>query len=420
MVSIVLLADRARFIELVTRREVVPGAVVRVADGIEDALTGISGRGPFFFLIQERIGELSGEYVASRLAAELKGRTVRFLFLGNAASVGDTFHGIVDDSLTDEEMAETIRIFVSAPLPDTRKRKRPLKKQAAVESPAASPVPVSEPATDSLPSTEDIEDIVLIGQPSSSIDRTPHQQPAFRVEQIPNTGTRFLDVLENALEESVAPDARSEETPEREALPRGEFPSGPVRGTRDTSIATAEVRARLLRPAQWFFLLGALAVGVLFLSLTLCRTEMPPVMEEPDAKSALPPPAENPATSPAPPRSLRTLPSFVPIQSPDPGYGKERPGWERYRKADADFRIYREKGLILAIQVIDRSGAGLAPGLLSSALTEIAGSPNYLVETRESKESYRIEKGRLRNGTGIIIYRKEPERKVTAFVVDFR
>jgi len=126
------------------------------------------------------------------------------------------------------------------------------------------------------------------------------------------------------------------------------------------------------------------------------------------------PPLAPPATA------LRSLPSFIPVQAPDAGYGKTHPGWELYLNPAAEFRVYRDKGAIRAIQVIDRGKGGVAPGLFESALTEMAGSSRYLVETREVKGSYSIERGRLQNGAGVIVYRKEPGQKVKAFVVEVR
>jgi hypothetical protein len=420
VVHIVLVADRERLVELFTRPETLSGATVRVVDGIGDALTGLSGRGPFFFFIQERLGELSGELIASRLADELKRRSVRFFLLGVPASAGDAFHGVVDESLPDDELTEAVRALVFAPLPETRKRRSPRKKKADVEIPEIPNPSVPEPATDPPLPTDGIDDIVAIGRPLSTGERIPSQLSASPEDAAPATGPRFQDLLESALEESVEPETTKNKTPVPETTPRTPLPDRPIPAVPGAAAGAAGVRRRSPRPGRWFLLLGGLAAGAILLSLTLCRTEKPPAREEPAVKDALSLPKETPAAIPASPRSLRTVPSFVPRQSPDPAYGKANPGWELYRSNGADFRIYRENGLILAIQTIDRSGAGLAPALLSSALTEISGSPNYLVETQERKGSYRIEKGRLKNGAAILIYRREPERKVKAFVVDFR
>ena len=421
MVHCIVLADRERLIELVKRTETLPGVAVRIAGGIDAALTGISGRGPFFFFIQERLGELSGELIASRLAAELKGRSVRFFLLGDPACAGDAFHGVVDDSLADDELAEAIRTLVTAPLTETRKRRRPAKKQAAEEIPEPSPAAMPDAVDKSPLPIEGIDDIVQLGRPVSPFERTAVEQPASSTDAAPASGPRFHDLLDSALEVSVATEPRSDDPSEREAAPRAEPADAPAPADHRASSAPAEVaRLRLLRPRVLFLLLGGIVGGAFLLSLTLCRAAKPPMPEEVGGKAAFPVSREAPPAPSAPHLSLRTLPSFVPRQPADPGYGKAHPGWEMYRSSGAEFRVYRERGLILAIQTIDRSGAGITPALVSSALTEIAGSPSYVTESAERKGSYRVEKGRLKNGAGILIYRREPDRKVKAFVVDFR
>ena len=114
------------------------------------------------------------------------------------------------------------------------------------------------------------------------------------------------------------------------------------------------------------------------------------------------------------------LPSFLPRQAADRDYGKANPGWERYQGPVTEFRIFREKGLIRALQIIDRGGQGISPGLLSSVLTEIAGSRHYVVETTEQKGTYQVEKGSVLTGGRIIVYRKVPEQSVKAFVLDLK
>jgi hypothetical protein len=53
-------------------------------------------------------------------------------------------------------------------------------------------------------------------------------------------------------------------------------------------------------------------------------------------------------------------------------------------------------------------------------LTEISGSRQYVIETTERKGAYLVEKGSVLNGDRIIVYRKEPERSVKAFVLDLK
>jgi hypothetical protein len=125
--------------------------------------------------------------------------------------------------------------------------------------------------------------------------------------------------------------------------------------------------------------------------------------------------------SASPVEQLRTaLPSFIPKQTLDVQFGKANPGWERYNDTGTEYKVYREKTVIRALQVIDRSGRGISTLFFNSVLKEIAGSPNYVVEATERKGDFSIEKGQLAINAKIIIYRKQPGAQVRAFLVDFR
>jgi len=50
----------------------------------------------------------------------------------------------------------------------------------------------------------------------------------------------------------------------------------------------------------------------------------------------------------------------------------------------------------------------------------MAGDRQYVVETTEQKGTYIVEKGSVLTGDRIIVYRKEPERSVKAFVLDLK
>jgi hypothetical protein len=114
------------------------------------------------------------------------------------------------------------------------------------------------------------------------------------------------------------------------------------------------------------------------------------------------------------------LPSFIPNLAPDAQYAKANPGWERYIGTAAEFRIFREKNIIRAMQVLDRSEQGFSTQFFNSVLKEMTGSPNYVVESKEQKGNFSVEKGQLAINAKIIIYRKQPGAQVKAFVVDFR
>lgn len=113
----------------------------------------------------------------------------------------------------------------------------------------------------------------------------------------------------------------------------------------------------------------------------------------------------------------RNLPSFVPREGRDPGYGKENPGWENYHGQTSEYRIFREKdGTIKAIQVIDRSGAGIQESFYISILKELAGATTMRPTSSEIKEGYEIRRGDLA-GLQLVQYRDAQGGRMRGFVI---
>lgn len=420
MVRIILLADQQRLIRIFTGSGALSGAEVRVESRVEKALAALSSAAPDFLFIQERLGEVSGAVIAHRLETELKGKKTRIVLFGAPSgmtvSAGKTILAQLDSSLSDEELATAVQHALSTPLPGAGKRRRPHRKQQS----ARRSEPVSDPPSPSPP-TETIADIVQIGGTCSSPSQDTAPRQGFSAPAAAALArSRFQEHLENALD--GPPAAESRPAPSSLEPPAGtpEPSAGPIEVTWGKPPRDAGILARAVKAKGLVGMLIVIACVAILLLWQVFRTGNPPAEKVSGIKAGqgrveeARPPLSPPATA------LRSLPSFIPVQAPDAGYGKTHPGWERYLNPAAEFRVYRDKGAIRAIQVIDRGKGGVAPGLFESALTEMAGSSRYLVETREVKGSYSIERGRLQNGAGVIVYRKEPGQKVKAFVVDVR
>ena len=197
--------------------------------------------------------------------------------------------------------------------------------------------------------------------------------------------------------------------------------AGPIRVTWGKPTLHERIRDRLHRPVLLMILGAGFAC---FMALVFILFYLPPETGRKCRLSRTPCPQKTGTEGKDVSRPFQNLPgalpSFLPHQAPDSDYGKANPGWERYQGPLTEFRIFRDKGLIRAIQIIDRGGQGVSPGLLSSVLNEIAGSRQYVIETTEQKGSYLVEKGTVISGDRIIVYRKEPERSVKAFVLDLK
>ena len=410
MVNIVLLTNQERLIRLFNNSGVQQAGKVRVASALHEVLPLVSAQGQNLLFIQERLGEMSGELLAYRMGAELKGKKVRIVLFGDPEMIPlsgkKPFQAVLDTSLSDNELTTAILDIVATPAAGTRKKKVSAKSKPprqAGERKAAEPEP---PVL-----TETIADVVNIqgAPPSPAQEFSPQDLPP--VPDVPKMS--FQAKLESALNEANGTGV----VPRREMPPeQGDHFAGPLRVTWGKPTLLERVR-------QPRFLLILGVVCVCFLALLVMFFVY---RQKPGGTAVVPgaltskPVAEGPGATPAFQNLPGALPAFLPRQDADSAYSKANPGWERYQGPLTEFRIFREKGLIRALQIIDRSGQGISPALLSSVLTEMAGGRQYVVETTEQKGTYVVEKGSVLTGDRIIVYRKEPERSVKAFVLDLK
>lgn len=411
MVNIVLLTNQERLIRLFSDSGMQHAGKVRVANGIHEALSAISPLRQNLIFIQERLGEMSGELLAYRISAELKGKKVTIVLFGDPDTIPlsgrKPFHAVLDTALSDAELTTAILEILSTPAARTRKKKVAAKSKVsplAVErNPAESDAPVL---------TDTIDDVVAIQGPSSfreAVSSLREPSPAPDVSKTP-----FQVKLESALDEANGASV----TPQRDSsLLSAEPFAGPLRVSWGKPSLLSRIRDRFPR-AKLLLILGVVFACFIVLVMFFFFSQ-----QKPDGTVAAPGTSFSKAGTEAsrPFQNIPgALPSFLPRQAADRDYGKTNPGWERYQGPVTEFRIFREKGLIRAIQIIDRSGQGISPGLLASVLIEIAGSRHYVVETTEQKGTYQVEKGSVLTGDRIIVYRKEPEQSVKAFVLDLK
>lgn len=124
------------------------------------------------------------------------------------------------------------------------------------------------------------------------------------------------------------------------------------------------------------------------------------------------------APQPAPERYPQ-LPAVLVHTTPDPAYSRTHPGWERYRTEKLEYRVFRKKNAVQAVQVISLTEHGISHGLFNSLLVEIAGGDNYRINSAEKKEEFLMEKGTGENGHELLIYRKASNGQIKGFVASF-
>jgi len=410
---IILIADQERLIQILTSPGFVPGATVHAARTIEQALEMLAHGRYRFVLIQERLGELSGRMVAHRLAAESTDRKTRVIMLGgddrDAGHSGKQLHTIHCSGLNDEEIAAAAREYLAGQ-ERTPKRRRDKPQDQAGRDPAADHVATPPP------SVETVDDVVKIGTASAQ----PAGRPATKQTADGSAGgvpekSRFQEKLDSMLDETA--DTARTTQPRKTAEDRAGRPA-PLLVTWGKAPLAERMFKRFAGRKPQAMLLAAAVIAVILASMTATFRHRDSGLSRNDSKPATPGTLKTPAESLTPGRGLSAVPSFIPQSSLDTAYGKSHPGWVRYQTAATEFRVYRQGESIRAIQIIDRSGKGVPPGLFTSALNEIASSRHYLVEGTERKGSFLIEKGQLAQGAKIIVYRHMPDNRVKALVID--
>lgn len=413
MANILIVSDQERLIAIFTSPGFLPDSEVCAARTIEQALAAQANGRYRFILIQERLGEISGHMLAHRMAAGSTGKKTRIIMLGNGERNGDgsgkqvqTIHCA---GLSDEQIAAAAREILAGheQKPRSRRIKPKNRDQAEPDTGDISPSP---------PTVDIVDDVVEIGKAAAHPgNQAPQRETAAGSSSGGQARSRFQEELESVLGESGKEATTS---PEKPSAPGKDFSPSPLpveRGKRTPAGQILE-RAGGRKPLAIIFV--AVAVTIVLALFAATRMQPPPGIVETKRKSTVPGVAKPPAEAIPPKRELRSLPSFIPVRSLEPGYGKSHAGWERYLTPATEFRVYREGGFIRAIQVIGRSGQGVQAGLFSSALDELASSRHYLVEKRESKGAFQIEQGQLANGAKIIVYRHLPDNRVRALVID--
>jgi hypothetical protein len=113
-----------------------------------------------------------------------------------------------------------------------------------------------------------------------------------------------------------------------------------------------------------------------------------------------------PATA-APAGTVRrvTLPSFIPKEGFDPTYGTAKPGWERYVSPRREYLVFRENGVIRAIQIIALQKDTIDAPFVSAALRELCGDATCVIRSRSSRNGYLIEQGETSTKAEVMIYK---------------
>lgn len=367
MANILLIADQARLEQIVTSAAKACNAHVRHISSLhipEEAKT----EQPAVIFIQNRLSGLSGQILARHLRSVFSSGSAAIILLGEEPDDAQSSFQPADKCINLSESDSEILRKATDAINDAEK-------------------PGTMDGGETPLAAVEIDDRVSIsGGPVPVQEHSPVDSP-------------FLHKLEGALSDL-------EPVPLRPADEGSNVASSPLQADEVAEPCFSDGRQGL-RHRTWFVLALAVALAAslaFFLGGKGTKGKN-------SAPAAL--------TGNQLPQGMNELPPFVPRQGFDAGYGKGHPGWERYTDSGTEFKIFRQNGTIKAMQIIDRSGKGVPAPLIDTVLRQGAGTGRYNIEATGTKSSYIIEKGSA-GKTGVIVYRRQSDRQMKAFVLYFR
>lgn len=389
-----------------------------VVNEIHRGIEELENRKPEVVLIQNHLSGLSADILHKHLKSRLGPNKARFGLISAAATldvaISAQFETILDPALNDTQLEQALaRILQRQPPPGPRD-------STTLNQPAvASAIPDQDPE----PALQQQLIPSVAAAPAAADDEPPADPLTYEMPRRP--GLSIISDFSKQL------DTRSDAVRTEPALFAEREQELRIRDLHQEPHLITDFE----EPQPWyrktpFILVSVTLVLVVAISLFQHRASLPP-KAAPAAKpspAATPPAAVTaPAVQPQPDLKQglsshgagrpRNLPSFVPREGRDPGYGKENPGWENYHSQTSEYRIFREKdGTIKAIQVIDRSGAGIQESFYISILKELAGATTMRPTSSEIKEGYEIRRGDLA-GLQLVQYRDAQGGRMRGFVI---
>lgn len=386
-----------------------------VVNEIHRGIEELENRKPEVVLIQNHLSGLSADILHKHLKSRLGQHKARFGLISTSAALDvDTsaqFETILDPALNDAQLEQALtRILHRQPSPGPQD-------STTLNQPAVAPA---------LPDQEPEPALQQQLIPSAAADDEPAAAP-LTYEMPRRPGLSIISDFSKQL------DTRSDAVKTEPALFAEREQELHIRDLHQEPHLITDFE----EPQPWYrktsFILVSVTlvvvVGVSLFQHRSSRTEAVPPKAAPEVK---PSPAATPpaVVAPAQPQPdlkqglsshgagrPRNLPSFIPLEGRDPGYGKENPGWENYRGQTSEYRIFKEKdGTIKAIQVIDRSGAGIQESFYISILKELAGATAMRPTSSEIKEGYEIRRGDLA-GLQLVQYRDAQGGRMRGFVI---
>lgn len=398
MITILLITDQPRLQSIFASIGELPGVTLRMAGSLDHGAEEIAAAAPSFVFVQDRLSGLSGNIIARHIRSRLSPEETKVILLSEDDPDSSQIKEFVDRCL---DLRETDQVLTSA-VEDILASLMRKEKNDDPGKPNASEL------------VEKVYDQVKLSRENSPAEINGEKQAAMSASEEPAEKSRFQDRLETVLENQEPVSVHFAET---RRLHSDGTPSEPGIILRGERVGDYIIREEPGKNRFWLFAIASIAlVAILFYFLAGGKKQQ--------AKTITIKPAPVSAQSaakqtPAPPRLTR-LPAFIPAQGMDAAYGKSHPGWEKYVTSKLEFKVYRERDYIKALQVIDLSGGTITEAYFKDVLKEVVGDSNYAVATKAEKGNYLIEKGSVSAVGRIITYRDKSSLHLKGFVIHFQ
>ncbi|MEA5113181.1 MAG: hypothetical protein VB050_04065 [Geobacteraceae bacterium] len=118
-------------------------------------------------------------------------------------------------------------------------------------------------------------------------------------------------------------------------------------------------------------------------------------------------------------KARQGLPAFIRPEWRDQAYSSTHPGWERYVSPQLDFRIYRNVGMMKALQIIAVEGQPLSDPYMASVFSGLGYPVPAQAAKGVAKGGFLMEKSVLDDSAEIVIYRDNDGPTIRALVIVF-
>jgi hypothetical protein len=378
---------------------------IRRASDFDQGLQEVFENRPSVVFIQSTIGSVSGETVARHIKSLLGSGSPRIVFMGEEGARTGRKAAWCDDWISISDSEQKLHRDFSKLLNDyypldwsevSREMEKSVSRQ-----------PDAVAGSDTIQVTEKLaETASAVVQAVSDTSLAPVEMKAITSEGTAEA-TAFTDL----------PLAPEETEPPFEIFPDDSNPYQDLSPAPDYSQRKKRTSVTLRLGLLILFLL-ILSGGWFLLRKMLENRPAIPVIQHPAANgvqqqgSSLHPPSTEAIT-------VRELPSFLRRDWRDGAYSASHPGWERYLSPEYDFRIFREKNSIKAIQVIARGNGQVPDTYLATVLREFGLPHSQSMGVSERKGGLLVQRTTIQGKAELVLYRSDGDGRIKAFVLAF-